>query len=199
MQPKVIPAVITKNLKRGGIGVLPTDTMYGIVGRALNKKTVERIYVLRKRNPKKPMIILIAHVGDVARFGVALDAQTKKILDHVWPGKVSVVLPQSVGNKKLVKKFRYLHRGTRSLAFRLPEPAWLRALLLKTGPLVAPSANFEGRPPARTVKEAKRYFGDKVQFYVDIGRLASKPSTLVAAERGIIRVLRPGAVNIDKL
>ncbi|MEK7522400.1 MAG: Sua5/YciO/YrdC/YwlC family protein [Patescibacteria group bacterium] len=51
-------------LKNGGIGVIPTDTIYGIVGSALNKKTVERIYKLRRRNLKKPMIVLIGSIND---------------------------------------------------------------------------------------------------------------------------------------
>ncbi len=50
---------IEKILKSGGIGVIPTDTIYGLVGSALNKKAVRRIYQLRQRNPKKPLIILI--------------------------------------------------------------------------------------------------------------------------------------------
>lgn len=123
---KAIPAVIAETLKKGGVGVLPTDTLYGIVGRAFDKKAVDRIYALRKRNLKKPMIILIVRMGDAARFGVKLDSPTKKILGRVWPGKVSVVLPQSRDRGPLVRKFKYLHRGARSLAFRLPEPAWLR-------------------------------------------------------------------------
>jgi L-threonylcarbamoyladenylate synthase len=175
-------------LKAGGVGILPTDTIYGIVGSAARPKTVQKIYKLRKRNPKKPMIILIGDIRDLKRFGVRLDTWTKSILKKLWPGKVSVVFP--------TKKFRYLNRGTGTLAFRMPKPKWLNQLLRATGPLVAPSANFEGKDPARTVAEAKRYFGDKVQFYIDIGRLVSKPSTLVAIERGTLKVLRKGAVRL---
>jgi L-threonylcarbamoyladenylate synthase len=169
-------------LRRGGVGVIPTDTIYGIVGSALRPKTVELIYKLRRRDRRKPMIVLIARTGDIRQFGVALDQRTKKVLAKVWPGKVSIILP--------AKKFRYLHRGTGSIAFRLPKPQWLRELLLKAGPLVAPSANREGEPPARTVAEAKKYFGDKAWFYVDKGRFASKPSTVIKIEEGKPVVLR---------
>lgn len=160
-------------LRKEGIGVLPTDTIYGIVGSALRLRTVERIYKLRKRNRKKPMIILIGSIADLQRFEVKVDIKTKKILKRFWPGKVSVILAcQS-------KKFAYLHRGTKTLAFRLPAKKSLRKLLKQVGPLVAPSANIEGERPARTVAEARRYFGSRVDFYVDIGRLAGKPSKLV--------------------
>jgi len=182
-------------LAAGRIVVMPTDTIYGIVGSALCRTTVAEIYRLRKRNPKKPVIILVAAPEEVRHFGVRLDQRTKRLLRNMWPGKVSVVLPIASG-AAVVRKFAYLHRGANSLAFRVPRLAWLRALLAKTGPLVAPSANHEGKPPAATIHEAKRYFGKKVPLYVDAGRLASPPSTLVKIEKGKVAILRQGAARI---
>ncbi len=178
-------------LQQGGVGVLPTDTLYGIVGSALNKKTVQRIYKLRKRNPKKPCIVLISSMFDVKIFSVRLGEKDPNILNKLWPGKVSIILPSKD------KAFSYLHRGTKTIAFRLPRSKQLRALLKKTGPLIAPSANWEGERPAQTIQEAKKYFGDQVDFYVSAGRrLRMKPSTLVSLRDGKINVLREGAVNI---
>jgi L-threonylcarbamoyladenylate synthase len=179
-------------LALGVVGVIPTDTIYGIVGSALNKKTVERIYKLRRRNPRKPTIVLIGSVADLKKFGVKVGVQEKKILNRIWPDKISVVLPCPS------RKFAYLHRGTKTLAFRLPKPHWLRKLLAKTGPLVAPSANWEGKPPAKTIKEAQKYFGDQIDFYIDASRQASKPSTLVKIESGKLTVLRRGAAKIKE-
>jgi len=187
---------ITHILRSGGVGVLPTDTLYGIVGSALKPKTVARIYRLRKRNPKKPMIILVASAADTKKFGIAVDAKTKKILSKVWPGKVSVILRVSSRRRRMLKKFRYLHRGTGTLACRVPRPAWLRNLLKKTGPLIAPSANFEGQPPAPTISAARKYFGKNVDFYADAGRLTSKPSTLIKIEKGEVIILRKGARSL---
>ena len=181
---KVSQKEVAVILKRGGVGVLATDTLYGIVGCALSKKAVARIYRLRKRDPKKPLIILIASVRDCARFGVKIDTQTKKLLSAVWPGKVSVILSCRY------KKFFYLHRGTKTLAFRVPASIRVRRLLQKTGPLAAPSANIEGMPPATTVTEAKKYFGEGVDFYINSGKRASAPSTLVALESGRIVIKR---------
>ena len=183
-------ASIANAIRRGGVGVLPTDTIYGIVGSALNKKSVQKIYRLRRRNPKKPMIVLVGSFTDLARFGVRLGAADRAALRRLWPGKVSVVL------RAPAKRFAYLHRNTKTIAFRMPAPAWLRSLIKVTGPLVAPSANWEGEPPAKNIKEAKRYFGDHVDFYVDVRRLVSQPSTLVKIENGSVAVLRPGAAKI---
>jgi len=187
MRSKVI-----QMLQSGGVGVIPTDTIYGIVGSALDFEIVQRIYKLRKRNLQKPMIILIANMDDLAFFGIQPNIKTKRILKKLWPGKVSVIMPCKL------KEFEYLHRGTKQLAFRLPKLKWLRALLEETGPLVAPSANFEGEPSAKTIREAKKYFGRKIEFYVDAGKLESKPSTLVKIEKGKLQVLREGAVKVAK-
>jgi L-threonylcarbamoyladenylate synthase len=175
---------------------MPTDTLYGIVGSALKKDAVKRIYALRKRKPGKPMIILIGDVNDVKEFGIVLDGKTKKMLAKLWPGKVSVVLPLARTRAATIKKFRYLHRGTNTLAFRLPKPPHLRMFLRKTGPLVAPSANPEGKPPALTIRAAQKHFGSESSFYLDVGRLVSKPSTLVAIEGKKLIVLRKGAVRV---
>lgn len=179
-----------KILQRGGVGILPTDTLYGIVGSALSKKTVERIYRLRDRNKRKPMIILIGDLRDLKKLGVHLFSTHYSLLANFWPGKVSIVLPCRK------KRFFYLHRGTNTLAFRLPAKKSLRQLLRNVGPLVAPSANLEGKPPAKTIREAKKYFGNRVDMYVDAGRLVSPPSTLIALANKKLIVLRKGAVTI---
>lgn len=167
------PKYIADILRQGGVGVIPTDTIYGIVGSALSPKTVERIYKLRKRDSRKPFIILIPSVAALKKFGVKLDKYRKEFLREAWPGPVSVVLPAPAS------KYRYLHRGAGSLAFRVPASKELRKLLEKTGSLVAPSANWEGKKPARTIKEAQGFFGPDVEFYMDAGRVVGKSSTLI--------------------
>jgi L-threonylcarbamoyladenylate synthase len=86
---------------------------------------------------------------------------------------VSIVLPS------IDEEFEFLSRGTDSIAFRLPSDERVRELLKRTGPLVAPSANLEGQPPATDIVSAKNYFGDAVDFYLDAGELEGKASTLI--------------------
>lgn len=179
-------------LKRNGIGVIPTDTIYGISTSAMSKKAVEQAYKILKRNPKKPFIILISSVRDLALFKIKLDSDTKKLLKKIWPGKVSVILPVTS------KKFRYLHRGTKTLAFRLPAKTRLVKLLKKTRPLISTSANPQGQKPAQTIAEAKKYFGDKVNFYINEGKINSLPSTLIEIKNDRIRVVRKGIGKIPR-
>lgn len=175
---------LVKVLKGNGIAVMPTDTLYGLVGKAKNIGVVERIYRIRKRNPKKPCIILIGEMKELQKFGIVLTpAQKKEIKKQKKP--TSFVLDCSD------EKFLYLHCGTKTLAFRIPANKDLQNLLLKTGPLVAPSVNLEARPPSKTIEEAKEYFGDLVDFYADGGELAGKPSKLIKLHKdGSVSILR---------
>jgi L-threonylcarbamoyladenylate synthase len=172
---------------------MPTDTLYGVVGSALLSSSVERIYSVRKRSLDKPLIILIASSEDLELFGISPKKGPGRVAQNFWPGKVSVVIscPDS--------RFEYLHRGTKTLAFRLPKKESLIELLKETGPLVAPSANLEGEMPSLTIEEAKKYFGESVDFYEDEGLVQSEPSTLVQITGHKIIILREGAEKITVL
>lgn len=191
---------IVNILKKGGIGVLPTDTLYGLVGSALQEKTTERIYGVRRRSPDKPFIILLNNGKEIEKFGIPIEKGVGKVAQSYWPGKVSIVLriPETFEDfpeNFFREKFLYLHRGTNTLAFRVPDDEKLRELLKETGPLVAPSANPEGKLPALTIEEAKKYFGDTMDFYIDAGMRQSEPSTLIEICPNKILILREGAVK----
>jgi L-threonylcarbamoyladenylate synthase len=166
-------------LKQGKIGVMPTDTLYGLVASVSRKEAIKRVYDLKKRSSAKPSIILISSLGDLGAFGVVLTEGQRKVLARFWPGPVSIVLPCGI-------------------AFRLPNNTPLISFLKESGPCIAPSANPEGLPPAETIEEVKKYFGDKVDFYKDGGECSGgMPSTLIALdEQGVIKVLRQGGTLI---
>ena len=124
---------IIKILKSGGVGVMPTDTLYGLVGSAFSKKAIDRIYKIKNRNKSKKLIVLISSIKDLEKFKIKLSST--KSLSKYWPGKVSIIIG--------------------GIAFRLPKKKSIIEILKKTGPLVAPSANPEGLKPAATIKEAK--------------------------------------------
>jgi L-threonylcarbamoyladenylate synthase len=174
-------------LKRGGVGVIPTDTIYGLVGRADLPETVKRISNLKNRSDGKGFI---SSLTDLDIFDIKLTNKVKKFLAKYWPGKVSVEFFYDN------PKFFHLRRPEGCNAFRSPDKKDLIELLKQTGPLVAPSANLEGEPPAKNITEARKYFGGAVDFYEDGGELNSKPSTLVKIDGDEIKVLRPGAVII---
>lgn len=170
---------IARLLISGQIGVFPSDTIYGIHGLALNQEVVKRIYELKGRPKDKPFIILIHSLADLRLFGIEIDQQTKEILQRVWPGKVSVVLG--------------------STAFRMPADKLLQKLLAQTGPLISTSVNLSGMSPARNIKEAKKSFAEKLDFYIDGGNLSNSSSTLISIKLGRIKILRLGEVDLANL
>ncbi len=181
---KMYTKEIIQQIKKGEIAVIPTDTIFGIVCSALHKKSVEKIYTLKKRNEGKPVIILISSINDIKKFSVTLSKQQITNLKKHWPGKVSIILPCKD------KTFEYLHRGTNTLAFRLPKKQDLIDLLKKTGPLIAPSANPEGLLPATNITEAKEYFGDSVSIYQS-GKVSKKASKIIKyEENGEVQIIR---------
>jgi len=163
---------LVKILNQGGVAVVPTDTLYGVVGKADDQNIVKRIFDLKCRSQDKPFIILISNIEQLKQFDLNLSTSLTSKLQEFWPGPNSLILNTDSA------KLGYLHCGMKSLAFRLPDSQTLRELIDKTGPLVAPSANPEGNPPALTISEAEGYFGDKIDCYHDGGMLESQPSQL---------------------
>jgi L-threonylcarbamoyladenylate synthase len=178
-------------IRQGKIGVIPTDTLYGLSASTDFPESIERLYQLRGRDTGKPFIILIADVADLARFGISLTQWQRAKLAQLWPGRVSVVL------SCVSEQYSYLHRGTDSLSFRVPDDEALRDFLRLTGPIVSTSVNPQGLTPATTLEEARGYFGEQLDFTVDVGRLESEPSTVVSLEGDRVTVLRPGAVEVS--
>jgi L-threonylcarbamoyladenylate synthase len=179
-------------LKNDGVVVLPTDTLYGILGSALSKKAVRKIYEIKGRDETKPFIVLVNSFSQLEIFGIKIDEIKAKILEKFWPGKVSVILPCQL------KKFEYLHLGGKSIAFRMigKRNKNLFKLISLVGPVVAPSVNKQGEKPAETISEARAYFLDKIQSYINVGKRVSKPSTLIRLEGEKIVVLRQGEVKV---
>jgi len=179
-------------LKNGGVAVIPTDTLYGLVGSVFSEKAVEKIYKLKNRDKTKALIVLISSYKDLETFGINIEENQAKILKEFWPGKVSVILPCKSD------KWKHIHKGLGSIAFRMigSNNENLLELIADIGPIVAPSANKEGLPPSLSISEAKKYFSSEVDIYIDEGFRGSKPSTLVTFKKNKPEVLRQGEVML---
>ena len=157
-------------LTSGGIAVIRTDTLYGIVASAANEAAVERVYAIKHRDPQKSCIILVDEPSSAYSHADELELDIRD--HHEVP--TSFLIDGSGAPE-------WLLRQNDELAYRVPASADLRALLKKTGPLIAPSANPEGMPPAMTIAEAWQYFGESVDMYVDGGEVpaGTPPSRLL--------------------
>jgi L-threonylcarbamoyladenylate synthase len=174
-------------LTDGAVGVLPTDTVYGLVCRAADTGAVARLYELKSRE-HKPGTLIAATIDQLVELGVK--ARYLKAVEQFWPGAVSVETPHHID---------YLNMSTGRQAIRIPDDTPLLALLKQTGPLQTTSANLPGEPVATTIAEAQDYFGDTVDFYVDGGDLSNRPpSTIIRIIDDAIEIIREGAVKIDE-
>jgi L-threonylcarbamoyladenylate synthase len=182
---------VVRVLKEGGIVCAPTDTIYGLLADADNRKAVERLYELR-RPSGRPFIVLIPDVEDALNFDIRMPRLGFALLS----------LGLTVIFQKRTTIPTYLTRWRKSLALRVPSRGTFITKLMKKfgGPLVAPSANPEGMPPARDVKEAMDYFGDKIDLYVRGAKLEGKPSTIVKfVSDKAIKIVREGNVPKEKV
>ncbi len=172
----------------GSIGVIPTDTVYGLVAIAQNEAAVHRMYSV-KRRASQPGTIIAASTEQLQKLG--FPQAELSVASRYWPNAVSVVIDASNVPK-------YLKQDRTSLPVRIPDSPALLALLGKTGPLMTTSANAPGAPTSTTVAMAKEYFGDGIEFYVDGGDLSGQAaSTIIGVQpNGDITVFRAGAVEI---
>lgn len=158
-------------LKNGGVAVLRTDTLYGIVAGADNEAAVERVYRIKGRDRNKSCIILLDSMRSAYDRGEELAAD-----EHRYHSDVPTsFLINGEGAPA------WLLRENDALAYRIPNDNELCQFLAQTGPLIAPSANPQGQPPARTIDEARAYFGDAVDLYIDSGEVPADtpPSRLL--------------------
>lgn len=182
---------IADSILSGEVCVIPTDTLYGFSCSAFSKHAVEKIYKLKQREADKPFIILLPNIQALSRFGIVLDTQTEKKLQDLWPAKLSVVF--DCANSE----YEYLHRGKKTLCFRIPAYPLLLSLLELTGPITSTTVNISGENPIEDINEAKGIFGDDVNLYVDAGILKSEPSTVIKISDGNITVIRQGSLIIS--
>lgn len=183
---------VAELIKGGAIGVIPTDTLYGIVASVRRKEAIERLYKVRNRDENKACIIIAADSSQIIDTDAWEDAHWQAAKQY-WPGSVSIILPTTSKTPK------YLHHGNQAPPYRVPDHADLHELLKLSGPVIAPSANPQAMPPATNLLQAQDYFGDAVDFYVDGGELNGEPSTLICIQNKTVKILRQGRIKIDKL
>ncbi len=172
-------------LASGAVGVMPTDTIYGLVAAAGNEASVERFYALKNRE-QKPGTLIAASTDQLLSLGVP-QSEIDQVAKY-WPNPVSAVLT--------VSGHEYLHQGVGTLAMRVVADETIRALLEQTGPLITSSANQPGKPPATNVDEAITYFGDSVDFYVDGGTVIAETSTIIRPTAEGVEILRQGSISL---
>lgn len=162
---------LTDLIKAGKVVIMPTDTIYGIVGLASNPEVIERIYSIKDREHTKPFVVLVSDYSQLESLGIHLDVDQKSYLETIWPGPTSVVIPTS--------NMEHLHRGKGSLAIRMPNLDWLKEIIDQTGPIVATSANIANEEYVHDLKRIESKFSEKIDFISNQTTPESNPSRII--------------------
>ena len=177
-------------LARGKLVVFPTETLYGLGADARSDVAVELLVAVRGREPGKPILVLVRDVAMAETIAAEVPEGARRLAARFWPGPLTLVLRARPGLSAA------LTAGSGTIGVRAPgHPAAAAIVDGLGGPVTAPSANPPGAAPPRRLDEARAYFGDGVDVYVDGGELPGGASTVASVEGDEVRVLRAGAVS----
>ncbi|WP_446719742.1 L-threonylcarbamoyladenylate synthase [Isoptericola sp. F-RaC21] len=190
--PAIDEAVNT--VSRGGLLVLPTDTVYGIGADAFDAEAVAALLAAKGRGRQMPPPVLIPDVRTLDGLATQVPDDARKLAEAFWPGGLTIILQ---AQPSLQWDLGETH-GT--VALRMPDHPAALALLRRTGPLAVSSANATGNPAALEVADAQEQLGDAVTVYLDGGDApGGVASTIVDATGAQLRVVRQGAITLEAL
>lgn len=186
-------------LARGGVIVMPTDTVYGIAADAFSRDAVQKLLDAKGRTRQSPPPVLVADLQTFEALAETVPAPVRDAILAFSPGPLTVILPARASlNWDLGET-----RGT--VALRIPKQELALELLRETGPLAVSSANRHGEPAATTAAEADAALGDRVELVLDGGPGGGEASTIVDAT-GLAetpprpaRIVRQGALERERL
>ncbi|MFE4834186.1 L-threonylcarbamoyladenylate synthase [Arthrobacter sp. NPDC056691] len=178
--------------------VLPTDTVYGIAADAFSPQAVTMLLVSKGRGRNMPPPVLIPRLNALDGLATDVYPDARDLAEAFWPGGLTLIfhaqpsLDWDLGETK----------GT--VALRIPDDEVAIDLLTVTGPLAVSSANRTGQAPAQTAFEARTQLAESVEVYLEGGfrpveGTDARPSTIVDATSLPLRVVREGAISIERL
>jgi L-threonylcarbamoyladenylate synthase len=178
-------------IKKGGVVVFPTDTVYGIGCDPYSDSSVERIFAIKGRQDDKPLPVLAASIADAEKV-VKLSKAGEVLAKKFWPGALTIVAP--LADPKISDR---VLAGRRSLAVRVPANKCVLDLLSMCNYLVGTSANPSGRPAPKSAQEVALEGYDAL--LVDKNALIGMESTIVDVTTGTPKIIRQGAISAGEI
>jgi len=181
-------------VQRGGLVVLPTDTVYGIGADAFDHAAVQALLDAKGRGREMPPPVLISAVTTLDALATGVPDYVAALTEAFWPGPLTLVCDQQPSLTWDLGETR----GT--VAVRMPDHEVALALLERTGPLAVSSANLSGLPAATEAAAAEGMLGESVEVVIDAGPSPKgEASTILDVRRDKPRVLRVGALSVADL
>jgi L-threonylcarbamoyladenylate synthase len=174
-----------KTLKRGGVVIYPTDTLYGLGANVFHDEAVKKIYSLKKRPIHKPISICLSKVEYISKIAI-LNREMDKMVQKLLPGPYTLIF-----RKK--EQFKSKVTTSNRIGIRIPNNHVCRALSLNF-PITTTSANISGDVPPKSVDDAQNSLGEDIDLIIDSGPCPGKlPSTVVDMTGSPPKILRHGA------
>ncbi len=183
-------------IRAGQLVAVPTETVYGLAGRADSGEAVARIYAAKGRPSFNPLIVHVAEMKQAETLGV-FDDRARALAEAFWPGPLTLVLPLQ-RNAKLAS---LTTAGFDTVALRMPAHRAMRALLDASElPLAAPSANASGSISPTRPQHVAHTLGGRIPLIIDDGATSlGLESTIIGIDGGAARLLRPGPIGPDEI
>ncbi len=173
-------------LKKGGLVVFPTETVYGVGAKYSDREAVKKLYEIKKRPADKPFTLQIADFAALRNMDIVLSGRSERIVHKFWPGPLTILAFDKKGQKT---------------GLRMPANRVALELLKESGfPVAVPSANISGNQPPASGKKAISEMNGLVNLILDAGP-AQKGigSTILDVTEDTFRVIREGAISREDL
>lgn len=182
-------------LARGEVIGLPTETVYGLAADITNDDAVRKIFEVKGRPIDHPLIVHIADTSQLDALAVDVSIACRVLIEHAWPGPLTVVVRAKPGVSRLVTG------GRDTVAVRVPAHAVAREIIERLGhPVAAPSANRFGHVSPTTARHVADDLGDEVALVVDGGACeVGVESSIVDCTLAVPEILRPGAITAEDI
>ena len=189
-QPRFITKAV-QLLESGGVIAYPTDTTYGIGCSIFSKRGIERIYLLKQREKKKPFSFICPDIAEVARYS-KVSNYAFKILKRYLPGPYTFILnASSVVPDLLVTK-------QKTVGIRIPNNTICLALVRQLGhPIITTSANISGEEPIGDPEQVEQELGKKLDLVINGGTLSADVSSVISLIDDIPVILRKGIGDVS--
>lgn len=181
-------------LRQGGIVAFPTETYYGLAVDPDCASAVTKLFVVKNRQEHKPLLLLIEKKEQLEAIVRNVPSAYWPLIDKYWPGPLTLIFQA----KKIVNL--QITGNTGTVGVRISPHPVAQELVRRMGkPITATSANISGLPPARSAQDVVEMLGDTVDYIVDGGQTeAGLCSTILSAEKGKLRLLRRGKIDLSE-
>jgi tRNA threonylcarbamoyl adenosine modification protein (Sua5/YciO/YrdC/YwlC family) len=177
---------VTEILKEGGIMVYPTDTIYGLGCDIFNKKAIEKIYQLKKRERKKPLSIICADIKEFAKYTIISD-YAYRLMKKYLPGPYTFILK---AKNEMPKTFLSKNR---TVGIRIPDNQICLDIAQKLGnPIITTSLNISGEEVMTDPNELTKEMQNKIDIIIDNGPLEKEASSIIDLSGDQPVILREG-------